>query len=215
MKKNKKSLANKFIVEGLNLARFLNVLLEKDIKLYNIKRPEYNIIEFECSIKDSYVVQQYANKINLKVQKQNKGILKFFSFLKNRLGILVGGIVAIVLFFISNQFTMNFYVLGLENIEKSRVEAVLNNHGIEKYKINNLIKKGYLRKVQSEVDKREFHLEVTEKYLDYYNITYSYIGKVMNRLEERLTPEELQTLEKVLNVMSDELMPEIELGNSR
>lgn len=83
------------------------------------------------------------------------------------------------------------------------------------YKINNLIKKGYLRKVQSEVDKREFHLEVTEKYLDYYNITYSYIGKVMNRLEERLTPEELQTLEKVLNVMSDELMPEIELGNSR
>lgn len=137
MKKNKKSLANKFIVEGLNLARFLNVLLEKDIKLYNIKRPEYNIIEFECSIKDSYVVQQYANKINLKVQKQNKGILKFFSFLKNRLGILVGGIVAIVLFLISNQFTMNFYVLGLENIEKSRVEAVLNNHGIEKYKINN------------------------------------------------------------------------------
>ena len=83
------------------------------------------------------------------------------------------------------------------------------------YKINNLIKKGYLRKVQSEVDKREFHLEVTEKYLDYYNITYRYIGKVMNRLEERLTPEELQTLEKVLNVMSDELMPEIELGNSR
>ena len=83
------------------------------------------------------------------------------------------------------------------------------------YKINNLIKKGYLRKVQSEVDKREFHLEVTEKYLDYYNITYRYIGKVMNRLEERLTPEELQTLEKVLNVMSDELMPEIDLGNSR
>ena len=83
------------------------------------------------------------------------------------------------------------------------------------YKINNLIKKGYLRKVQSEVDKREFHLEVTEKYLDYYNITYSYIGKVMNRLEERLTPEELQTLEKVLHVMSDELMPEIEVVNSR
>ena len=83
------------------------------------------------------------------------------------------------------------------------------------YKINNLIKKGYLRKVQSEVDKREFHLEVTEKYLDYYNITYRYIGKVMERLQERLTPEELQTLEKVLDVMSEELMPEIELGNSR
>lgn len=83
------------------------------------------------------------------------------------------------------------------------------------YKINNLIKKGYLRKVQSETDKREFHLEVTEKYMDYYNITYSYIGKVMERLQERLTSEELVTLEKVLNVMSEELMPEIELRNSR
>ena len=83
------------------------------------------------------------------------------------------------------------------------------------YKVNNLIKKGYLRKVQSEVDKREFHLEVTDKYLDYYNITYSYIGKVMERLEKRLTPEEMQTMEKVLKVMSDELMPEIEVGNSR
>ncbi len=83
------------------------------------------------------------------------------------------------------------------------------------YKINNLIKKGYLRKVQSETDKREFHLEVTEKYMEYYNITYSYIGRVMERLQERLTSEELVTLEKVLNIMSEELMPEIELENAR
>ena len=83
------------------------------------------------------------------------------------------------------------------------------------YKVNNLIKKGYIRKVQSEVDKREFHLEVTEKYLEYYNITASYIDKVMERVQERLEPEEIQVLEKVLNVMSDELMPEIDLGNSR
>lgn len=83
------------------------------------------------------------------------------------------------------------------------------------YKINNLIKKGYLKKVQSKKDKREFHLEVTQKYLDYYNISYNYIGTVMQRLEERLTPEELASLEKVLAIMSEELMPEIELGKSR
>lgn len=83
------------------------------------------------------------------------------------------------------------------------------------YKINNLIKKGYLKKIQSETDKREFHLEVTDKYLNYYNITYSYIGKVMERVQERLTSEELKVLEKTLHIMSDDLMPEIELGNSR
>lgn len=81
------------------------------------------------------------------------------------------------------------------------------------YKVNNLIKKGYLRKVQSETDKREFHLEVTEKYMEYYNITYSYIATVMERVQNRLQPDELKVLEKVLNVMSDELMPEIDIGN--
>lgn len=83
------------------------------------------------------------------------------------------------------------------------------------YKVNNLIKKGYLRKVQSEVDKREFHLEVTDKYMDYYNMSSGYIDDVMERLEQHLTPEELQTLEKALQIMSEELMPEIEVGNSR
>lgn len=77
------------------------------------------------------------------------------------------------------------------------------------YKVNNLVKKGYLKKVQSEDDKREYHLEVTEKYLNYYNMSYNYIEVVMKRVEERFSPEELQTLERILKVVSDELMPEI------
>lgn len=83
------------------------------------------------------------------------------------------------------------------------------------YKINNLIKKGYLRKVRSENDKREYHLEVTEKYINYYNISYGYIGTVMKRMEDRFSPEELEIIERMLHVMCDELMPEIELGEAR
>lgn len=79
------------------------------------------------------------------------------------------------------------------------------------YKVNNLVKKGYLKRVQSETDKREFHLEVTEKYLNYYNISYNYMETVMSRIEERFTPEEIQTLVKVLQIMDEELMPEIQL----
>ena len=74
------------------------------------------------------------------------------------------------------------------------------------YKINNLVKKGYLVRVQSEDDKREFHLEATQKYLDYYNISYKYMHEVMQRVEERFTPEEIRVLTNVLRVMSDELM---------
>lgn len=78
------------------------------------------------------------------------------------------------------------------------------------YKINSLIKKGYLRKVQSEDDKREYHLEVTDKYLSYYNLSTSYIDEVSERIKSRFTEEEIATVEKVLRIMSDELMPELD-----
>lgn len=77
------------------------------------------------------------------------------------------------------------------------------------YKINNLVKKGYLKKVQSEEDKREYHLEVTQKYIDYYNISNTYLNTVMCRIEDRFSKEELETMERMLNVISAELMPEI------
>ena len=82
------------------------------------------------------------------------------------------------------------------------------------YRINQLVKKGYLRRVRSEEDRREYHLEVTDKYLRYYNISNNYMNTVMKRIEERFTPEEIQTLEKILEVTSSELMPEVQAGDA-
>lgn len=79
------------------------------------------------------------------------------------------------------------------------------------YKINNLVKKGYLKKVRSEEDRREYYLEVTEKYLNYYNISYNYMDTVMKRIENRFNEDEMEMLIRVLEVMSEELMPEIKL----
>ena len=79
------------------------------------------------------------------------------------------------------------------------------------YKINSLIKKGYVEKIRSEQDKREFHLRPTQKYMDYYNISQSYIHEVMGRLEERISPEERDKLEQLLTLLSGELMPEVDL----
>ena len=82
------------------------------------------------------------------------------------------------------------------------------------YKVNSLVKKGYIRKVQSREDKREYHLEVTPKYIDYYNISASYMVEVMHRISSRFTPEECEKLEKMLSIVSRELMPEVFLPES-
>ena len=77
------------------------------------------------------------------------------------------------------------------------------------YKVNSLVKKGYIRKVQSPDDHREYHLEVTQKYIDYYNISSSYMSKVMERIAHRFPPEDCAKLEEILTIVSRELMPEI------
>ena len=83
------------------------------------------------------------------------------------------------------------------------------------YKVNSLVKKGYIRKVQSPDDRREYHLEVTQKYIDYYDISSGYLVEVMNRVAARFSPEECSKLEEMLTVISRELMPEVTLPELR
>ena len=83
------------------------------------------------------------------------------------------------------------------------------------YKVNSLIKKGYINKVQSKEDRREYHLEVTQKYIDYYNISSNYMREVMDRIAARFSAEECRRLEEMLNIVSDELMPEVQIPRAR
>ena len=79
------------------------------------------------------------------------------------------------------------------------------------YKVNSLIKKGYLLKENSDVDRREYHLRLTDKYYGYNGLMRSYVDTVMQRIEGRFTPEEVQTFARMLGVIADELMPETEV----
>ena len=60
------------------------------------------------------------------------------------------------------------------------------------YKVNNLIKKGYLKKQNSSTDRREYHLVLSEKYYGYTDIMRGYVKTVMDRIEESFTPEETE-----------------------
>ena len=78
------------------------------------------------------------------------------------------------------------------------------------YKINRLVAKGYVEKIQSETDKRECHLHITDKYRNTYGETYDYIGTVMKRVRERFSEDQVRELESMLGVINSELMPEME-----
>lgn len=77
------------------------------------------------------------------------------------------------------------------------------------YRIAKLTEKGYVIKVQSKDDKREYYLKATDKFYKYYDIRNEYIDLVLHRVSERFSEEDLDTFTKILGVMSNELMPEV------
>ncbi|MCL2700035.1 MAG: MarR family winged helix-turn-helix transcriptional regulator, partial [Defluviitaleaceae bacterium] len=77
------------------------------------------------------------------------------------------------------------------------------------YKANTLIRRGYIEKINSSADKREYHLRTTAKFWDYYAINQNYVKIVMQRIRERFSEEELKQLENMLSIVSRELMNEI------
>lgn len=132
------------------------------------------------------------------------------------------------------KFKLNFYRQvfnrfqsndeGLTATETFCMEAIyaLNNPTINQfanfmrisqpnaaYKVNKLIRKGYLKKINSLEDKREYFLEVTEKFNEYYAINYNYIKLVSERIEKRFEPKDVEQIEKILRIMSEEMMPEM------
>jgi DNA-binding MarR family transcriptional regulator len=77
------------------------------------------------------------------------------------------------------------------------------------YKVNSLIKKGYIKKERSKDDKREYHLMVTDKYFQYYNLNTAYLKRIMARIREHFDTEQVAFIARVLQVMNEELMPEV------
>ncbi len=66
------------------------------------------------------------------------------------------------------------------------------------YRISNLISKGYVRKVLSEDDRREYFLEVTDKFSKNYGMNASFNAQLMSGIREKFTEEEIMLLEKMI-----------------
>ena len=79
------------------------------------------------------------------------------------------------------------------------------------YKVNSLMRKGYLVRQNSETDRREYHLVLSEKFHNYMSLLTSYEDVVMQRIQDRFSDEQLDLFNQMLQTISDELMPECDV----
>lgn len=106
-----------------------------------------------------------------------------------------------------------FCVEAINALEKPTVSELSDFMQISKqnmsYRVAQLEEKGYVKRTQSKLDKREYYLEVTEKFEGYDEIRNQYINKVFERVEKNFTKKELELLNDLVTVMARDLMPEI------
>ncbi len=79
------------------------------------------------------------------------------------------------------------------------------------YRVNSLLQKGYVEKIQSKIDQREYHLRPTKKYLAYNAVNHDYLKVIDERCKERFSEEEYKKLQDMLEIINKELMPELNL----
>ena len=82
------------------------------------------------------------------------------------------------------------------------------------YKVNSLIRKGYLERENSQSDRREYHLVLSEKYYNYIGLLTSYQQVVMERVKKRFPQDVIDRADKMLEIVSEELMPECDKNNA-
>ena len=71
------------------------------------------------------------------------------------------------------------------------------------YRVNHLIQKGYIQKTPSLEDRREAHLHVTEKYMRYWNEGHDAINRSLQMLQDRFSPQEIDTFTRILQALAD------------
>ena len=75
------------------------------------------------------------------------------------------------------------------------------------YKINALIQKGYVEKIQSSTDKREYMLRITDKYYKDLSVSEKYFDIVEEKLKASFTEEEYEEFNRLFRKISVEVLP--------
>lgn len=73
------------------------------------------------------------------------------------------------------------------------------------YKVNSLTRKGYLVRCPSEVDGREYTLELSDKFYSYTDMLEGDITGIIDKITDELSPEELSAVSKAVSIVSREM----------
>ncbi len=160
--KNFLGIKTTFLVEGLNLDRFLLSAKNKGITLCDIKKITNKRLLVSVSIKESANFFAIAKELCYNIKKvKEKGALLPLLMLYRKVGIVVGAVIFCILTYVYNDFIYGFSFSGSGSVLEKEVLSYLGGVGI----------KPYTRFSNIDIEKLEDQILASNSHLSFVGIT--------------------------------------------
>ena len=124
-------------ITGNNLTNFINVCIANNIVIDNICKNDSNSIDINVNNYDYKVIKNLVkNQYKIEIISDNF-VRRLIRTVKFRMGMIIGLVVSLVMFFMLNNRLLSVHIFGNEKVDKQSIEIALESYGIKKYNLMN------------------------------------------------------------------------------
>ena len=124
----------KYELTGYNADNLIKTLVQKNVKIFNLKIKSRTELAFEIEDKDVKKVKRYIT--NFKFKQSFTKFKKLPGLMLANLGLILGCFIGSILFLFASAFTWQIKIFGTENLSKIDIINVLKQNNIMVGKIN-------------------------------------------------------------------------------
>lgn len=119
-------------VEGLSIEKFINLVISKNIYIWDVERIGFTTIIAKISLKGFKLLQPYTRITNCKVSiVEKRGLPFIILYLKRRRMLVAGALFCMILAYVFSIFVWSIDVKSTKNIDEKSILTELNKLGLK------------------------------------------------------------------------------------
>ncbi len=166
-------------IKGLNQERALNNLAKK-VDIYNLKRKEQNIAEFEVDFRKRKQTLAIIKEQGLEILSiSHKGFISSFGRLFSSYGLLIGIIISILFYCVQYNFIWKIEVWGTEDVESSEIIDFANKNLNSRFRFS--------------IDTENLEIKLKDNFDQISSVSVAIVGQsLIINLNEATMPDEME-----------------------
>ncbi len=181
----KKSSRSRVKVKGLNQERAINEII-KNINIYDYKRIEHSLSEFEVDYKDHKLVKKMLENLGFEVLSiSHNGFLYSLKKLFTSYGLIVAVVICSILYAFQYNFVLKIDIFGYSN----------------KNEIARLVKSNLKSRFKPNIDTKSLEIVIKDNFDDVSSVSVAIVGQsLVININEGIIPDEMKEGDAIISL---------------